>query len=62
MKNYIPSLVLKFYFFQSVIQIDKEVADALSVATKITEKCTKSAMTVSALVASDLIMVFKIFY
>lgn len=59
--SYIPYLVLIFYPFQAVTQIDKEVSDALSVATKITEKCTKSAMTFSALMASDCIMVFKSF-
>jgi len=61
MENYIPNLVLKFYPFQALTQIDKEVSNALCVATKITEKCTKSVMTVIALMASHDIMVFKSF-
>lgn len=43
MENYIQNLVLKFYPFQALTQIDKEVSNVLSVATKITEKCSKSA-------------------
>ena len=62
MENYILNLVLKFYSFQAVTQIDKEVSNVLSVVTKITEKCTKSAMTVSALMASHHVMVFKSLY
>lgn len=41
MGNYIPNLVLKFHPLQNITQIDKEVSNVLSVATKIAEGALK---------------------
>lgn len=41
MENYIPNLDVKFCPFQNVTEIDKEVINVLSVATKIAESALK---------------------